>query len=93
MWIFKKRTAQSCASSPTLTHLRAGDTAEVSCVDAGHKARYRLASLGLIPGSVLQVVASAGAGPMLLSVGESRIMLERGVAEKVRIRKKHAPAQ
>lgn len=86
MWIFGKKQGNACASGPTLSHLRAGDTAEVSCVEAGHKARYRLASLGLIPGSVLQVVASAGAGPMLLSVGESRIMLERGVAEKVHIR-------
>lgn len=68
-----------------LTRLRPGSKAEVCSVTTGCKARYRLASLGLIPGSVLQVVANAGIGPLLLSVGESRLMVERGVAEKVQV--------
>lgn len=68
-----------------LTCLRPGSTAEVRGVLAGRKARYRLASLGLIPGSVLHVVANPGLGPLLLSVGESRLMVERGVAEKVHV--------
>ncbi|MFW5837230.1 MAG: FeoA family protein [Desulfovibrionaceae bacterium] len=68
---------------PRLTDLTPGQEAEVAGVDAGRKARCRLASLGLIPGSRLRVVASARFGPMLLSLGETRLMLERGVAAKV----------
>ncbi len=68
---------------PRLADLTSGQEAEVSGVDAGRKARCRLASLGLIPGSRLRVAASARFGPMLLSLGETRLMLERGVAAKV----------
>ncbi len=68
-----------------LTTLRPGSRAEVCGVHAGCKARCRLAALGLIPGSVLQVVANPGLGPLLLSVGESRLMVERGVASKVQV--------
>ncbi|MFP4308734.1 MAG: ferrous iron transport protein A [Desulfococcaceae bacterium] len=72
---------------PSLTQLKSGERAEVCGISAGAKARVRLASLGLIPGSRLQVVANSGVGPLLLSVGESRLMVERGVAEKVEVRK------
>ncbi len=68
-----------------LTSLRSGSSAEVNAVCAGCKARCRLASLGLFPGCTLQVVANPGIGPLLLSVGESRLMVERGVAEKVHV--------
>ncbi len=66
-----------------LTTIRPGVKAEVCCLHAGSKARCRLASLGLLPGSVLHVVANSGIGPLLLSVGESRLIVERGVAERV----------
>ncbi len=74
--------AENCIA---LTSLRSGSRAEVNAVCAGCKARCRLASLGLFPGCTLQVVANPGIGPLLLSVGESRLMVERGVAEKVHV--------
>ncbi len=84
-----KPSPQHCAASSgngsILAGLRPGQKAEVCGVNAGCKARYRLASLGLVPGSVLQVLANARGGPLLLSIGESRLMLERGVAEKVQV--------
>jgi len=82
------RTDCACASGEggvMLNTLRPGIRVEVCGVHAGSKARCRLASLGLIPGSVLQVVANPGVGPLLLSVGESRLMVERGVAAKVHV--------
>jgi Fe2+ transport system protein FeoA len=66
-----------------LATIKSGASAEVSGICAGCKAKSRLASLGLMPGSVLKVVANSGVGPLLLSVGESRIMIERGIAAKV----------
>ena len=91
--LFRRRRRQHmesihcCHSSPQvpLTKLKAGQRAEVCFVAAGRKARCRLASLGLIPGTALSVVANPGIGPVLLSVGESRLALERGVAEKVEV--------
>lgn len=83
----KNDTPNRGMNIPSLTNLKSGERAEVSGISAGAKARVRLASLGLIPGSRLQVVANSGVGPLLLSVGESRLMVERGVAEKVEVRK------
>lgn len=73
------------AGQTALASLRSGSRAEVHIIRAGGKARCRLASLGLFPGCQLQVVANPGFGPLLLSVGESRLMVERGVAEKVHV--------
>ncbi|THB63992.1 MAG: ferrous iron transport protein A [Desulfovibrio sp.] len=78
-------TQETCAKdeTPALNSLRTGSTAKVCGIRAGSNARSRLASLGLIPGSLLLVVANPGIGPLLLSVGESRLMVERGIATKV----------
>lgn len=66
-----------------LNSLRSGTRAQVHGITTGRKARCRLAALGLLPGSRLQVVANTGIGPLLLSVGDSRLMVERGIAAKV----------
>lgn len=44
--------------------------------------RRRLESIGIIPGAEVGILAN-GIGPVLLSVGESRIALERDVAAHV----------
>ncbi len=81
------QSTQPAENATALTSLRSGSRAEVNAVCACGKARCRLASLGLFPGCTLQVVANPGVGPLLLSVGESRLMVERGVAEKVHVQK------
>jgi ferrous iron transport protein A len=80
------RQSDVSQDSGRLSNLDVGQEAEVFGVDAGRKARCRLASLGLIPGSKLRVVANCRYGPMLLSLGETRLMVERGVATKVLIK-------
>lgn len=77
--------ATGVAGASVLSALRSGAKGEVCDICAGCKARTRLASLGLIAGSPLRVVSNPGFGPLLLSVGESRIMVERGVADKVQV--------
>lgn len=69
-------------SHKTLKAVGAGENAFVIAVDAGKKARTRLESLGIIPGVEVDVLSNTG-GPMLVSVGESRVMVERGIAEMV----------
>ncbi len=70
------------SSQKTLRTIAAGETAFVVAVDAGVKARTRLESLGIIPGVEVEVFNN-GRGPLIVSVGEGRIMVERGIAEKV----------
>ena len=66
----------------TLNLIGTGESAVVVSVDTGVRARTRLESLGLLPGSEVAVVAN-GSGPLILSVGEGRLVVERGIAEKV----------
>jgi ferrous iron transport protein A len=52
-------------------------------VRAGHRLRRRLSDLGLVPGTVVEVVQSPGHGPVILALGEARLALGRGASHKV----------
>ena len=69
-------------SHKTLKGARAGQCVFVVAIDAGAKAKTRLESMGIIPGIEVDILSNSH-GPMLVSVGESRVMVERGIAEKV----------
>lgn len=59
-----------------------GATVKVEDLCGGRGARSRLYSLGLTPGTVLEVV-SGGNGPCRLKVRGSDLVLGSGLAEKV----------
>ncbi len=60
-----------------------GETALVIGMAGGSQARARLESMGLVPGAEVEVLSNGGRGPLLISLGEGRITLGRGVAEHV----------
>ncbi len=66
----------------TLKSISAGNTAFVVAITAGQRARTRLESMGIIPGASVDVLSN-GHGPMLVSIGEGRVMVEGGIAQKV----------
>ncbi len=66
----------------TLQSLEAGESALVVAIDGGQGARARLEDLGILPGVEVNVVANAR-GPLLVAVGQSRVVVERGVARSV----------
>ncbi|MCM0756527.1 ferrous iron transport protein A [Desulfovibrio aminophilus] len=68
----------------TLRNLGPGESALVIAIDGGRMATMRLEDLGILPGVEISVLANA-AGPLLVSVGESRVIVERGIADKVRV--------
>lgn len=70
------------SSSKTLDGVHAGENVFVIAVEGGFKAKTRLESMGIIPGVEVDVLNNAK-GPMIISVGESRIMVGRGIAGKV----------
>ena len=61
----------------------AGEPMTIINVRAGRRLRHRLSNLGLVPGTVVEVVQSLGHGPVILAVGESRVALGRGASHKV----------
>lgn len=67
----------------TLNTVLAGTNTCVVTIDAGRCATTRLESLGVYPGTELAVVVNSGRGPMIISIGDGRLILERGIASKV----------
>jgi Fe2+ transport system protein FeoA len=55
-------------------------------VDAGRGLKSRLASMGLLPNTEMTVISNKHPGPFMISVKKSKIMLGRGMADKIMVR-------
>jgi len=66
-----------------LAGLPDGVRARLARVEAGQGLRARLTAMGLRPGVEVQVVNNRGAGPFVVAVHGTRIVLGRGMAHKV----------
>lgn len=69
-----------------LCELENGKNSVVVRVEGGCGARQHLLQLGLVPGVPVRMVERSGSGPLLLEVLGSRVMLGRGIADKVVVR-------
>jgi len=69
-----------------LSSLPPGATARLASVNAGAGLRARLVAMGLRPGIPVTVVHNRGRGPFVVAVHGTRIMLGRGMADKVLVR-------
>ncbi len=65
-----------------LTEFPSGTRVTIAAFDAGCKARSRLCSLGLIPGTEIEVNGSSP-GPLRVRVRGSEMVLGHGMAERV----------
>ena len=68
-----------------LTMVAEGRTARLREVRGGHGVRGRLAAMGLVPGSEIEVLRNSGTGPFVVVVRNSRIVLGRGMAMKIEV--------
>ncbi len=66
----------------TLSHVREGEDVMVIQVEGGRGVHRRLRELGIGTGSRVKVIQNTG-GPVIVMVGDSRMGLGRGVAEKI----------
>ncbi len=81
----KKRIFRRCADDfrQPLSDILPGQRVEIVGFDAGKDLWTRLESMGLFPGSEITVLTNHSHGPILLALGEKRIMLGRGMAERI----------
>ena len=63
-----------------------GEPMTIVGVRGGRRLRHRLSHLGLVPGTVVEVVQCLGHGPVILAVGESRLALGRGASHKILVK-------
>ncbi len=67
----------------SLANVKAGRKVRFVNVRAGQALKARLAALGLVPGSELEVVSNSFHGPFIVAVKGSRLVLGRGMAQKI----------
>ncbi|MBW1989457.1 MAG: FeoA domain-containing protein [Deltaproteobacteria bacterium] len=76
-----RRNKFACAGG-TLAQAGTGALVRIREVNAGRGLEARLAAMGLAAGSEVRVLENLG-GPIRLAVGEDRLTLGRGAAEKI----------
>jgi len=65
--------------------VRAGETVKIARIEAGRGLNSRLASMGLMPNVQITVVKNAHPGPFVISIKNSKMMLGRGMANKIMV--------
>lgn len=61
-----------------------GELVRVMGFSSGKTAELRLASMGITPGSVLQIL-EGGNGTLVVAVGHTRLALGAGIAHKIMV--------
>lgn len=65
-----------------LSLCKTGKVAQVLEVRGGCNIQRKLADMGVLPGVFVEILKNEG-GPVLLGIGQSRLVLGRGMANKV----------
>lgn len=68
-----------------LTMAQEGQRVVVNMIGGGHQLRSRLAALGLLPGTELEIVQNSGHGPFVVKVRSSRLIIGRGMASRIEV--------
>ena len=76
------KTRESLVS---LSMARQGEKLIVKELEAGEKMQLRISSMGLKLGDQIEIVSSGFGGQMVIATGENRLVLGRGMAEKIKV--------
>ena len=68
-----------------LTTVKLGQRVKLKSINAGRGLRSRLSAMGIVPGIELVVVNTTFAGPMVVMVKDSKVILGRGIAMKMMV--------
>jgi len=77
---------EQCCQTCTLADLCQGERARVLSIEAGCGCINRLMAMGLIPDKLIQVEQIVGGG-LSITIGDTRLGLGRGMAEKIKVEK------
>lgn len=72
--------------SRPLSTAKAGENVRLVRIDAGRGLNSRLASMGLVANTELKVVSNGHPGPFVLIVKDAKVVLGRGVTQKIMVR-------
>jgi ferrous iron transport protein A len=69
----------------SLSEIRSGRKVKLVSVEAGRGLINRLVSMGLLPNVEITVINNSHPGPFVINVKGSKIMLGRGMANKIMV--------
>lgn len=69
----------------SLSDVQAGETVRLARIEAGRGLNSRLAAMGLVADVEIKVVNNSHPGPFVISVKDSKMMLGRGMAQKIMV--------
>jgi len=67
----------------SLAMVAKGRSVKVVSVLGGHGMQNKLAAMGIARGQDVRVISNYGGGPLVVAVLDSRVMLGRGMANKI----------
>jgi Fe2+ transport system protein FeoA len=62
-----------------------GERVKVLSLDGGQGMRERLVSMGLGPGSEIEVIRRGAPGPFIIAVKETRLAIGAGMAQRIMV--------
>ncbi len=68
-----------------LSEARPGEQLKIRQLDGGAKIRGRLISMGILQDAVLEVITAPARGQLVVAVDGNRLVIGRGMAEKIRV--------
>ena len=68
-----------------LSAVRPGSRVVLRRIRAGAELESRLLAMGFVPGETVEVCRNMAHGPLLVGIKGSRVMLGRGMAEKMAV--------
>jgi ferrous iron transport protein A len=68
-----------------LSSVKAGEKVRLVSINAGHGLKSRLTAMGLLPDEEVTVVSNGQPGPIVIGVKDSKVMLGRGMADKIMV--------
>ncbi len=75
-------------STFNLDQLKEGETVIIKAIDGGREARNRLINMGIIPGAEIYIEKQSFFSPVILRIGETKLMIGRGLASKIKVHRK-----
>ena len=68
-----------------LSTIQSGKTVKLLSIEAGRGLNSRLTAMGLLPNVEITVINNGHPGPFVITVRGSRMMLGRGMADKIMV--------
>lgn len=77
----------------SLHKAKQGEKLIVKEFEAGKNMQHRISSMGLKTGDLIEIVSSGFGGQVVIAIGENRLVLGKGMAEKIRVQPCHQAAE